>query len=62
MKIRTSYDPKPIPTSRFDWAAVDEDTYDGAPDSGNRNQIGYGASEAEAIADLMILLEENKDE
>jgi hypothetical protein len=53
MKIRTDYWPKPIPTNRFDWSAVDDDTYDGAPDSGNRNQIGYGATEEEAIADLL---------
>jgi hypothetical protein len=53
MKIRTDYWPKPIPTHRFDWIAIDDDTYDGAPDSGNRNQIGYGATEEEAIADLL---------
>jgi hypothetical protein len=53
MKIRTDYWPKPIPTNRFDWSAVDDDTYDGTPDSGNRNQIGYGATEEEAIADLL---------
>lgn len=40
---------------RYDgsWAAVDEDTYDGAPD-GN-NQYGYGATEQEAIDDLKQL-------
>ena len=32
------------------WIAVDEDTYDGAPD-GN-NQYGSGATEQEAIEDL----------
>jgi hypothetical protein len=53
MKIRTDYWPKPVPTNRFDWNAIDDDTYDGAPDSGNRNQIGYGATEEEAIADLL---------
>lgn len=57
MKIRTDYWPKPVPTNRYDWSAVDDDTYDGAPDSGNRNQIGYGATEQEAIADLMEQLE-----
>ena len=56
MKIETSYDPKPIPIRRFDWVAVDSETYDGAPDSATRNQIGYGRTEAEAIADLMETL------
>jgi hypothetical protein len=60
MKIRTDYDPKPIPIRSFDWCAIDEDTYDGAPDSGNRHQIGYGRTEAEAIADLTAILEEDE--
>lgn len=33
------------------WHAIDDDTYDGAPDS--RSPIGLGATPAEAIADLM---------
>jgi hypothetical protein len=53
MNIRTTYDPKPIPDRRFDWSAVDADTYDGAPDSGARARCcGYGRKEAEAVADL----------
>lgn len=40
--IRTDYWPKPIPLRQFDWSATDSSTYDGAPDSGNRHQIGYG--------------------
>jgi hypothetical protein len=59
-KIRTDYWPKPIPTDQYDWSAVDDDTYDGAPDSGNRNQIGYGATEQEAIDDLLSILAENE--
>ncbi len=58
MNIRTDYWRKPIPTDAYDWSAVDDDTYDGAPDSGNRNQVGYGATEAEAVADLMEQLDE----
>lgn len=46
MKIKTSYDPKPIPDRRYDWHAVDDDTYEAG------NPIGFGATEAEAIADL----------
>ena len=52
MKIVTHYWPKPIPMRCFDWSAVDDDTYDGAPDGRNRNIIGFGATEAEAIQAL----------
>lgn len=47
MNIRTHYDPKPIPLREFDWSAVDADTYD------YTEPIGWGRTEAEAIADLM---------
>lgn len=60
MKITTSYYPPPIPTRDCDWSAIDSDTYDGAPDSPNRHQVGYGATEAEAIADLRQMLEDNE--
>lgn len=50
MKIRTEHVFPPIPDRRFDWSAVDDDTYDGAEDS--HCPIGRGATEAEAIADL----------
>ncbi len=56
--IVTHYDPKPIPDRRFDWIAYDESTYDGAEDSSNRHQIGYGRTKAEAVADLNEKLEE----
>jgi hypothetical protein len=59
MKIRTSFDYPPIPIRDYDWSAIDEDTYDGAEDSKTRCQIGYGATEAEAIADLMEILEDD---
>lgn len=39
-----------------EWSAIDSDTYDGAPDS--RSPMGVGATEAEAIADLMEQIEE----
>jgi hypothetical protein len=60
MKIRTEFVHPPIPDRRFDWSAVDDDTYDGAEDSGNRNMIGYGKTEQEAIADLMAKIEEGQ--
>lgn len=56
--IVTTYDPPPIPVRDADWSAVDDDTYDGAPDSPTRGQIGHGATEAEAIADLLEQLDD----
>ena len=50
-KIVTHYWAKPIPIRQFDWEAV-TDNYDlGSP-------IGYGRTEAEAINDLILQLEE----
>ena len=46
-----------MPTDRYDWQAVDADTYDGAPDS--HCAVGYGRTEADAIAAL-IELEDGK--
>lgn len=52
-KIITDYWMKPIPSRCHDWTAVTED-YDGAPDAGWPSScIGSGATEAEAIADLI---------
>ena len=45
-RIVTDYWAKPIPTSAYDWSAVRDGYEPGCP-------IGYGASEAEAIADLL---------
>ncbi len=53
-KIRTDYWLKPIPMRQFDWTATFDD-YDGAEDSKSRSEIGYGRTEAEAIADLLEL-------
>lgn len=58
MKIRTTFDFPPIPDRSFDWSAIDEETYDGAEDSGNRHQVGRGRTEQEAIDDLMAILAE----
>jgi hypothetical protein len=48
MNIRTEFVHPPIPDRRFDWVAVDDDTYDG-PGS----PIGEGPTEGAAIKDLM---------
>lgn len=58
MNIKTSFDYPPIPIRQFDWSAWDDDSYDGAPDSSTRNEIGYGTTEAEAVEDLKRLLQE----
>lgn len=55
--IETNHISPPVPSRRFDWSAT-LGTYDGAPDSPNRHQIGYGATEQEAIEDLKAQLDE----
>lgn len=52
LKIITRYDPPPIPLRQFDWTAV-TDNYDGYG-----SPIGYGLTEADAIADLQEQLSE----
>lgn len=56
MKIRTTYEYPPIPIRCFDWSAIDDDTYDGAEDS--HCPIGRGATEQEAIDDLLQQIED----
>src|SRR5262249_26693458 len=50
----------PIPDRRWDWCAVDDDTYDADYDSErgfySNCPIGYGATEQEAIDDLLMPL------
>lgn len=56
MNIKTSFWAKPIPYRQFDWSAIDDDTYDaGCP-------IGYGKTEADAVYDLLLKLEDKRDE
>lgn len=50
-KIVTNYWRKPIPTDKFDWSAHFDDD---EPNDDGRMVQGYGATEAAAIADLMI--------
>lgn len=52
MKIKTDHWVKPIPTRAFDWQAYDDDTYDGPG-----CPIGHGATEQEAIDDLLEQIE-----
>jgi len=49
--IRTTFIYPPIPIRSMDWSAIDDSTYDGAEDS--HCPIGYGATEADAIRDLL---------
>lgn len=51
MKILTNYWPKPIPLRQFYWSAVDDNYEPEMP-------IGYGKTEAEAIADLEEQMED----
>lgn len=51
--IKTHYDPPPIPYRGMDWTAVDDRTYGGDPG----DPVGYGATEAAAVADLLEKLE-----
>ena len=52
MTIKTQCICPPIPIRSFDWCAVDGDTYDGPG-----CLIGYGATEQEAIDDLLAQME-----
>jgi hypothetical protein len=61
MKIRTARSDHFAIHDSLKWSALDDDTYDGAEDSSNRHDIGYGATEEEAIADLMRLLQEKAE-
>lgn len=53
IKVRTSFDCPPIPVRGADWSAIDDSTYDG-----EGCEIGRGATEQEAIADLIWQIEE----
>lgn len=62
MKIVTSFDYPPIPIRNMDWSAIDADTYDCdcAQDGFFTNcPIGHGATEEEAIADLLQQIEDS---
>ena len=52
MDLKTTFEYPPIPIRNLDWSAIDNSTYDG-PGS----PIGTGATEAEAILDLLEQIE-----
>lgn len=60
MRITTTYH-GPTVYPRCAWTAIDEDTYDGAPDS-KCAHMGFGNTELEAVQDLMLILEEEEEE
>jgi len=51
--IKTHYEPPPIPVRNCDWTAIDDDTYDGPG-----CPVGWGATEQEAIDDLIEKLDD----
>jgi len=53
--VITSYDPKPIPTRNHDWSAVLDNYEPGEP-------IGHGPTEADAVMDLYIQIEERESD
>ena len=55
--IRTNHEYPPIPIRTCDWSAVLDD-YDGAPDAGPHQYVGFGATEDEAVRDLIEQLED----
>jgi hypothetical protein len=56
VKVSTDLVFPPIPNRSMDWAAIDDNTYDGAEDS--RCPVGRGATEVDAIDDLLTQIEE----
>jgi hypothetical protein len=60
MTITTTYWPKPIPSRNHDWSAIDSDTYDAELRDGAwvGGAQGFGATEQDAIDDLMEQLEQ----
>lgn len=55
MKIKTTYVCPPVPERSFDWSAIDEDTY-----NGSGSPIGFGATEQDAVKDLMDQMEKEE--
>lgn len=61
MRIKTSFDYPSIPVRSFDWSAWDDDTYDADCDQDGfftTCPVGHGATEQEAIDDLLEQIEE----
>jgi hypothetical protein len=45
---------------RDQWTAIDESTYDGAPDAGAARTMGLGNTEETAIEDLLRQMEDGE--
>ena len=58
MNIRTIHIFPPIPIRKYDWCAVDNDTFDAENPA---TVVGYGSTKEEAIADLLHQIEEAND-
>jgi len=61
IKVRTTHEYPPIPVRDMDWSAVDDDTYDVDCDQDgyfSTSPVGRGATEDEAIKDLLQQIEE----
>lgn len=61
IKVSTSFDYPPIPIRSMDWSAVDSNTYDADCDQDGfftSCPIGRGATELEAVRDLLNQIEE----
>lgn len=61
LRVSTHFDYPPIPIRNFDWSAVDDSTYDCDCDQDGfftTCPIGRGATEQEAIDDLLEQIEE----
>ena len=66
MELSTEFVYPPIPCRNSDWSAIDSNTFDADYDceSGSfvtRCPIGRGATESEAIEDLLDQMEEHAD-
>ena len=58
VKIKTDCVCPPIPLRHYDWNAIDDNTYDvdfigGEDDAWKGGMIGHGATESEAVVDLI---------
>ena len=59
-RYRIGYHPAAPLSERY--SAIDDDTYDGAPDAGAMaHAMGWGATADEAVDDLRRLLQEYED-
>jgi hypothetical protein len=62
--IKTSFVYPPIPTRNHDWQAYDANTYDCDCDENgffSTSPLGHGATEQEAIADLLQQIEDRAE-